>query len=213
MYEDYEDGELDPLETRHDPELTLSTTTLIAIFFGLVLLCSLCFGLGYTVGHRSSTAPVAATAPPAVTTTPDAETLPKPAPTATDNVPQPATPPVADTSAATPAPVTNTAPAEPVTHPALPQQTSPGKATPAAVNNSRATASQPLMVQIAIVSHQEDADVLVGALRKHGYTANAQRDLSDDMLHVRIGPFTSRDDANTLRQKLLNDGFNAVVQP
>ncbi len=32
------------------------------------------------------------------------------------------------------------------------------------------------MVQIAAVSHQEDADVLVGALRRRGYAVAAHRD-------------------------------------
>jgi cell division septation protein DedD len=69
------------------------------------------------------------------------------------------------------------------------------------------------MVQIAAVSHQEDADVLVAALRKHGYTVTMSREPADNLIHVRIGPFTSRGEANTARQKLLNDGYNAVVQP
>ncbi len=70
-----------------------------------------------------------------------------------------------------------------------------------------------LMVQIAAVSHQEDADVLVAALRKHGYAVAVRRDLTDSLLHVQIGPFTNRTDANTMRQKLLNDGYNAIVEP
>jgi len=72
--------------------------------------------------------------------------------------------------------------------------------------------AQVLMVQIAAVSHKEDADVLVGALRKHGYAVNVHRDLADNLLHVRIGPFTNTNDANAMRQKLLNDGYNASVQ-
>src|ERR1700679_254053 len=36
-----------------DRELTISSTTLLAIFFGLVLLCGLFFGLGYTLGRRA----------------------------------------------------------------------------------------------------------------------------------------------------------------
>jgi cell division septation protein DedD len=30
---------------------------------------------------------------------------------------------------------------------------------------------------------------------------------------VRIGPFTSRDEANRWANKLLGDGYNALVQP
>jgi cell division septation protein DedD len=70
-----------------------------------------------------------------------------------------------------------------------------------------------LMVQIAMVPHQEDADVLVGALRRHGFAVTARRDPADGQFHVRIGPFASRNDANATRQKLLSDGYNAVVQP
>ena len=69
------------------------------------------------------------------------------------------------------------------------------------------------MVQIAAVSHQEDADVLIGALRRHGYAVNAQRDPVDRLIHVRIGPFNNRDEANRWRTKLLDDGYNAMIQP
>lgn len=69
------------------------------------------------------------------------------------------------------------------------------------------------MVQIAAVSHQEDADVLVNALRSRGYAVAARREAVDGMIHVRIGPFSSRDAANHWRLKLLGDGYNAVVQP
>jgi len=33
------------------------------------------------------------------------------------------------------------------------------------------------------------------------------------LIHVRIGPFKTRDEADAWRQKLLNDGYNAIVQP
>jgi cell division septation protein DedD len=69
------------------------------------------------------------------------------------------------------------------------------------------------MVQIAAVSHQEDADVLAGALRKHGYSVTEIRDAADNLIHVRVGPFSSRNDANAMRIRLLNDGYNAIVQP
>jgi DedD protein len=70
-----------------------------------------------------------------------------------------------------------------------------------------------LMVQIAAVSNPEDADVLVNALRKRGYAVTAHRDAADGLIHVRIGPFSNRNEANNWRLKLLNDGYNAIVQP
>ena len=69
------------------------------------------------------------------------------------------------------------------------------------------------MVQIAAVSQPEDAEVLVNALRKRGYAVSARREATDSLIHVRIGPFASRDEANLWRQRLLNDGYNAIVQP
>ena len=68
------------------------------------------------------------------------------------------------------------------------------------------------MVQIAAVSHTEDADVLVGALRRRGYVVTAHHDAGDGLIHVRLGPFSSRDEANKWRLKLLNDGYNAIVE-
>ena len=69
------------------------------------------------------------------------------------------------------------------------------------------------MVQIAAVANPEDAVVLGTALRKRGYAVTAQRDAGDGLIHVRIGPFGSRDEANGWRLKLQNDGYNAIVQP
>jgi DedD protein len=69
------------------------------------------------------------------------------------------------------------------------------------------------MVQIAAVANFEDADVLVTALRKRGYSVAAAREPSDGLIHVKMGPFNSRDEANRWRDKLLGDGYNAVVQP
>jgi cell division septation protein DedD len=67
-------------------------------------------------------------------------------------------------------------------------------------------------VQIAAVSNVEDAQVLADALRKRGYAVTARRDPTDNLIHVRIGPFASLAEANTWKMKLLNDGYNAVVQ-
>ena len=116
----------------------------------------------------------------------------------------------AGTSAAATAQSPATAPAAiaetaPVVKPALPPQ-------PVAQSSPQATPALALMVQIAAVSHQEDADVLVGALRKRGYAVAARRDSADGLIHVRIGPFATREEAARWRQKLLGDGYNAVLQ-
>lgn len=68
------------------------------------------------------------------------------------------------------------------------------------------------MVQVAAVSHQEDADVLVRALKKRGHDVIARQDPADKLIHVQLGPFASRKDAEAMRQTLLTEGYNAIVK-
>jgi DedD protein len=68
------------------------------------------------------------------------------------------------------------------------------------------------MVQIAAVSRQEDAEVLVAALKKRGYNVVVRNEPKDDLLHVQIGPFATRDEARATRAKLLADGYNAILK-
>ncbi|MGD0802223.1 MAG: SPOR domain-containing protein, partial [Terracidiphilus sp.] len=188
---------------------------LLGVFFGLVLICGLCFGLGYAVGHHDTQNCAAAVQPPEVS---EQEALPtgasrlKSSATATNSVApvsqssdvdQPSasnTNPVAASQAA-PAGSPQTSPPQPVVKPALPS-TEP----------VQSTSTGTTMVQIAAVSHMEDADVLVGALRKRGYEVRVDRDAADGQFHVRIGPFASRNEAGAVRQRLQDDGYNAVVQ-
>ena len=81
--------------------------------------------------------------------------------------------------------------------------------------NVRAALPAPgqLMVQVAAVSHEEDADVLMNALRRRGYAVTSQRFAGDGLIHVRIGPFATREEATRMARRLLDDGYNAIVQP
>lgn len=236
-------------ERGRDTEVTLTPGALAGIFLGLLLLCGLCFGGGYWVGHRSSGPSQAAAAQPAApTAAPDEEPLqanssvPKPSAEAQAPVAPPAQAPDngqgqpgPGSAGANPAnPQPNPAPAatsEPPpsapasTPPSQPQApvrpafssggNAPQPASPGYPSNVRAAMPEPgqLMVQIAAVSHAEDADVLVNALRKRGYSATAHRDPRDGMIHVRIGPFTARQEADRMARRLLDDGYNAMVQP
>jgi cell division septation protein DedD len=40
----------------------------------------------------------------------------------------------------------------------------------------------------------------------------AHREPLDGLIHVKIGPFKTVAEADTWRQKLMNDGYNAEVQ-
>jgi cell division septation protein DedD len=202
---EFDDEEREPVLRRPDTELTLGPGLLLGLIAGLVLLCALFFGLGYAVGHRTPQAVVAAT-PVAGSVKGIAEDPKKPKPSATlqgisGKMKMVAS--YADTTAASPA--MGAAEAGP---------RSADNKGDRGVNPPQPDAgSSGLMVQIAAVSHQEDAEVLEGALRKRGYAVTVRRDDADSLLHVGIGPFKSRDEAGKWRQKLLNDGYNAIVQP
>ncbi|MGA2674933.1 MAG: SPOR domain-containing protein [Terracidiphilus sp.] len=225
MHGVFDDGEeeIEPVQPRRDRELTLGPAMLLAIFFGFALICGLCFGLGYSVGRHSSSA---ASPPPAANTQSTLladSSRPKPSATPQASAAPPASravvdlPPSTDSSvhsiagpqSAEPASGPRSAIGQAQVRPALPPQ-QPAESRYA--ESASAPTGAP-MVQIAAVSHPEDADVLVNALRKRGYAVSARREATDNLIHVRIGPFGSRDEANRWRQKLLGDGYNAIVQP
>ena len=219
-----EEEDLAPHEEQDDRELTLSSTTLLVIFFGLVLVCGLFFGLGYTLGHRSSTSaaeresgttPVSETPVPASAAT-SFDSKPKPtAATPTTVVAEP-TPSTEDAQSAGASADTPAQPAPPIVKPALVETKPAAPVQAAKVSAQPATApagiATGIMVQIAAVSNPADANVLIGALQKHGYTVAARRQPSDTLIHVQIGPFPTRADAIAMRQKLLGDGYNAIIK-
>jgi DedD protein len=228
----FDERESQQAEAGHDTELTLGSMTLLLILFGLVLLCGLCFGLGYAMGHRGT--PDSAEVLPATSgthaLTPSEGAQPKPSAVPQASVPQPAgttdQQEPADSSAAD---VDATNPGAPAAdgssngqpqvksafaNPAIAAQSAqPASAAVGPALGSSEVPAGELMVQIAAVSQQQDADVLMSALRKHGYTVGAHREPLDGLIHVRIGPFKTRVEAERMRLKLLNDGYNALVQP
>lgn len=68
------------------------------------------------------------------------------------------------------------------------------------------------MVQIAAVARPEDAYTLISALRKHGYGAVMRSDPQDKLVHVQVGPFADWTQASAVKQKLLADGYNAIIK-
>jgi DedD protein len=213
----------EPVEMRQDKEVTLGPAMLVVLACGLFALCGLCFAFGYAVGHRSPEESVISASLPAAGTPLIAQaasgakpsagqssTQPKPVENADGSAPSITDEADAQTDQGTSA----SAPTGSAVQAALPNQ--PVAAQPVAGNGASVASAfaqnQALMVQIAAVSHPEDADVLVGALRKRGYAVTARRDPMDGLLHVQIGPFANRGEAFAMRQKLLNDGYNAIVQ-
>ncbi len=248
----------DDQESRSDADLTLGIGSLLSIFFGVVLICGIFFGFGYSMGRRNAHATTApATLPPSVAkssplpeddlnsaplkpqspddeaSTPD-ETNPAPAagkaqpaapPSAKHSAPdETAAPKPTKTSAPSPAPSKSTRAVESATaSPSLsavpdshrqPGKPHAGVMAPLAQapGDSPIIPGQPIMVQIAAVSRQEDAEVLAGALRKRGFNPTVRPGTGDKFFHVQVGPFTDKTQAETMKQHLLADGYNAIVK-
>jgi len=67
-------------------------------------------------------------------------------------------------------------------------------------------------VQVAAVSKQEDAEALVDALKKKQYAAFAGNAPTDKLFHIQVGPFPDIKDAETIRAKLVSDGYNPILK-
>jgi cell division septation protein DedD len=218
-------------------EITLSTASLLGIFFGLVLVCGVFFGFGYSIGRGTGAAAHASPLPSSPATnsgeadeTAAAQNPAAPAPAAQEpakhqddseakaaSAPRPK---AEETSredaaesekAAAPAPVTNPSetPAQLVTSKPDAGRQNPPYLPPA---DAPPSATGQAMVQIAAVSRPQDADVLVAALRQRGYGVVVRSEPQDHLLHVQVGPFANRTQATEIKQKLLSDGYNAIIK-
>ena len=70
-----------------------------------------------------------------------------------------------------------------------------------------------IMVQVAALSRQDDAENLAGSLRKKQYPVLILPPSgADKFYHVQVGPFAQQQDADAIKAKLLADGYNAIVK-
>lgn len=202
-----------------DTEITLGTGKLLGIFFVLVALCSLFFILGYLLG-RGSPPGTASTA--VVTTVPGGNSAGKPsagankAPDTTGNCPAGSancTPASTGPDSSLYTSVSGKGPA--ATQPSAVSSTKPpddASSTASAADTKNASAGS-YMVQVAAVSKQEDADILVNALRKKQYPVFVVSNVpGDSLFHVQVGPFSDPKEAEAMRSRLAGDGYNAIVK-
>ena len=215
---------LDDRNSTQDREITLGTTMILGIFFALAVLCAVFFGFGYQLGHKTSTpAPVVASTDtsnssfagfkPAAGN--PAGSVPDKTSGATVAVPYTATPKT-DLPTRVPQPAATKAHEDAKSDAdagAPTPRPSPAPSVAPAPEPAAATTAGPgALVQIAAVSHQEDADLLVTTLKRRGYNVAIHNEPQDKLLHVQVGPFASHKEADAMRQKLLADGFNAIVK-
>jgi len=209
-----------------DREITLGTTMILLIFFALAVYGAVLFGFGYSLGSKhSGNTPTAVTATPAASTASPGFNTFKPAPGSPLGSPAPGK--VAATSndfvaPISPTPKNDTAPAKATvdagaTDPSAAKPKTPPATASESPNSTAAATPMPVagfgnvVVQVAAVSHQEDADLIASTLKRRGYVVNIRTE-ADKLLHVQVGPFATRKDAEVMKAKLLSDGFNAYIK-
>jgi DedD protein len=197
------------MASTQDTEITLGTGKLLVLFFGLVGICAMFFGLGYSLGRKSE---------PAITTA-SAAASPQIVPGTTKaSSGSPATAPMTfyksvEQKDANPQ-LTPAAEAKPESA-ATPATAASVPATSTGTSDSTATlpASAEYFVQVAAVSKQDDGEALVDALKKKDYPAFVATPVpADKLFHVQVGPFSDIKDAEAMRARLIADGYSPILK-
>jgi cell division septation protein DedD len=188
-----------------DTEITLGTGKMLALFFGLVILCAVFFGMGFSLGKNASRPMPGDLSPATVATNgsrPSAVRSNGTAPAAQESgsyktvgQKDPGPQPARDGGTADAAPSAS-------------GESQPAPRDPAAAPPP----ANGYFVQVAAVSKQEDAEALVDALKKKQYPALAASLPTDKLFHVEVGPFADIKDAESMRTKLLGDGYNPILK-
>ena len=188
-----------------DVEIDLGTGRLLGLFFGLVVICALFFALGFSLGKNSAPQPAVAEI------VPTANNAPRPK-AASATPPAPAAPAGSDEltfykRVGQKDPNAQLAPEAPPA-PAPPAEQAAAKAAPEMPRSSGT-----YTVQVAAVTKQEDAQALVGALKKKNYPVFVNNTTPGDKLfHVQVGPFADLTQAEDMRTRLAGDGYNPIVK-
>lgn len=202
-----------------DTEITLGTTKLLGLFFGLVMVCAVFFALGYTLGRRSDVAIAAAAAAPLQT----ASNSSKPGGSASQPAPpmtfykaveqKDATAQLTPSSGSgSDAPVSAARAGSSTLQPSSGTETSSSQ-TSNPPDPMAAIPAGGYFVQVAAVSKRDDAEALVDALKKKQYPAFvADGSSNDKLLRVQLGPFADIKEAEGMRTRLINEGYNPILK-
>jgi DedD protein len=192
-----------------DTEITIGTGKMLALFFGLVALCGLFFGLGFSLG-RGAVRPMLSSDQTQTTSGPVLRpsgmksggaqgqnsgdmTFYK----AVENKDANAQLAPADNAKEEPSKQT-------------PEQDAAKSGPP---DPMTATAGPGYFVQVAAVTKQDDALALVDALKRKQYAAfTASTSSSDKLFHVQVGPYSDLKEAEATKAKLVSDGYNPILK-
>lgn len=196
-------------------EMVLENRQVLTIFFVVVVLCGVCFGLGYIVGKNTmgyippAESPTAAVGKKSAITPSSglAESTAPPASSSDAGQKAPESAPVraepaqaaGEVAAAKSEPASSTAQMKPVS--AVP-------ATPAAA----ASFTELVHLQVAALSKKEDAESLLALLKKKGFPATMATSPADHLFRVQVGPFSSAADAEEMKARLEREGFKTLTK-
>jgi cell division septation protein DedD len=195
-----------------DTEITLSTGKLLGIFFALTIICGVFFTMGYLLGKSTSAGgrtEIVATVPSSSASKPYAGNKTPEAVTQTCPPGSPNCAAAASDTSSSSKSADQQAAAQQPSGSKTPDQ---GAAQLAAGTDAKTGAGTSFMVQVAAVSKQEDAEILVTALRKKQYPVFIANAAGDPLFHVQVGPFSDKKDAEAMRTRLSGDGYNAIVK-
>lgn len=205
------------MASSQDTEITLGTAKLLGLFFGLVGICAVFFALGYTLGRKADSGLAAATTLAPLRAAKGVKPGGSGAAASTPMTfykaveQQNANPQLTSPAAAA------------ATTDASRQQTAASSAGSSSSGESVQTSNPPdpmapvpasgYFVQVAAVSKQDDADSLVDALKTKLYPAFvASNSTVDKLFRVQVGPFGDIKEAETMRSRLISDGYNPILK-
>ncbi|MGC1783686.1 MAG: SPOR domain-containing protein [Acidobacteriaceae bacterium] len=219
------------LELPEVSEVHWSTSTIMAVFMAASLVSAVFFGLGYSFGRGGTPKPTLNSAAIEPAGAPDSisqRTPPKPSPV------QPVLRQAVASHPPLPLPTgdigvtANSHPIPPTLHvahgatnqPAIPAFAREHKQPrvlerdhPARQSaNSNTSERARYMVQVGAVADSKDAQTLVSQLRRRGFHAGIYSAKHDRFLHVQIGPFANAQQAQTVRQHVMANGYRAILK-
>ncbi|HWP84159.1 MAG TPA: SPOR domain-containing protein [Terriglobia bacterium] len=198
-------------------ELVLEHRQVVALFFGLALVCGVFFALGYVVG-RNTLPPIAAQEQ-AVESQPAASEKPSamPAPTYAPRTAVASAPAAAGSASSTELGFYDSVQQEQPQGILTPGAAPAGSAgEPAAPESRPAIAVVPppagIVVQVSALTRQEDAESLVSLLQEKNLPVLVTTGENDPLFHVVVGPYKSEAEAQKIKQLLEQDGFRPFLR-
>lgn len=218
-------------ENPEDVTKSISAGQLVMLFLAGTAICGVFFSAGFWLGHNeretpltpvtehvsqpSDIPPVAAQNSPGAADDPGASASKDETMAPNDAQPAPMRPqPLSSSTDAGAKPAINSRESSAVAAPAEPadsNSTARAGIPSATALREPAVGGSSFLIQVAATSTQPDAVKMVKALKALGYTVifvtPEQAHAGDNLFRVQVGPFATRESAEKVKAKLIQDGF------